>query len=368
MDQLPSAPSPPTAAPPPAAATPAAQPVVMPEPRRHWLLAPALWGLLAILALAVGGFIAYTNLARELTNTRAELAAARADVVAEAAQATRIAHEVEGRVDDLARELDQVKEQRAALDQLYLDLTRGRDEATLLDIERTITLAAQDLRFTGHVPGALSALQGADARLARLDRPQYLPLRRALARDIDRLRGVPVVDITGIALKLDQVATSIDALPMLSDAAAKPARVVPPPAPAVHTAPAKPESTWDRVRAWMGDEFGDLVRIREVDTPETLLLSNVQQQLVRDQFRLRLLDARQALLARNERIFRADLTEAQALLNRYFDAKSANGSAMLLQLRQLAQSTLSVEVPSLDESLAAVRATRPVPPPPAATR
>ncbi|HUL66401.1 MAG TPA: uroporphyrinogen-III C-methyltransferase [Burkholderiaceae bacterium] len=326
-----------------------------PVARRRWFVAPALWGTIAIVALALAGWIGYSNLKRGLADLRAQWGAAREDIVAEATRATRVAREVQSRVDDLARDLEQVKDQRAALDQLYLELARGRDEATLLDVERLITLAAQDLRFTGHVAGALNALQAADARLARMDRPQYVGLRRALGRDIEKLRAVPVVDVTGIALKLDQVAASVDALPLLSDPAAKPARAaVPPPSP-----PTRPESIWDKVRAWLADEFGDLVRIREIETPDSLLLSGLQQQLVRSQFRLRLLDARQALLARNERVFRADLAEAQSLLTRYFDVKSANGGAMLLQLRQLAQSTLSVDVPTLDESLAAIRATRP---------
>jgi uncharacterized protein HemX len=351
MDQLPSAPPPASTDTPPASASAVTAPAVT---RRRWFVAPAFWGAIALLALALAGWIAYSNLKRGLDDLRAQWATAREEVVAEAAKATRSAREVESRVDDLARDLEQVKDQRAALDQLYLELARGRDEATLLDVERLITLAAQDLRFTGHVAGALNALQAADARLARMDRPQYVGLRRALGRDIEKLRAVPVVDVTGIALKLDQVASSVDALQLLSDPAAKPARVAPPPSP-----PTRPESGWDKVRSWLGDEFGDLVRIREIETPDSLLLSGVQQQLVRTQFRLRLLDARQALLARNERVFRADLGEAQSLLTRYFDIKSANGGAMLLQLKQLAQSTLSVDVPTLDESLAAIRATRP---------
>src|SRR6266850_185740 len=196
MDQLSPAPPPSSTDIPPA--TPAA--VVMPVVRRRWFHVPALWGTLAIVALAVGGLVAYAELARNLDGLRGQFAATRSDLITEASRATRIAREVEARVDDLARELDQVKAQRAALDQLYLELARGRDEATLLDVERLITLAAQDLRFTGHVAGALNALQAADARLARMDRPQYLGLRRALARDIEKLRAVPVVDVTGIAL------------------------------------------------------------------------------------------------------------------------------------------------------------------------
>jgi uroporphyrin-3 C-methyltransferase len=347
MDQLPPTP-PPISTDIPPVTTP-------PVTRRRWFHAPSFWGAIAILALAIGIWIAYSDLARGLQTLREQLTVARADLVAEAERATRAARDAEARVDDLARELDQVKSQRAALDQLYLELARGRDEATLLDVERLITLAAQDLRFTGHVAGALNALQAADARLARMDRPQYVGLRRAIGRDIEKLRSVPVVDVTGIALKLDQIATSVDGLPLLSDPAARPARAAPLPPPQA----AKPETIWERVRALMADEFGDLVRIREVETPDSLLLTGAQQQLVRSQFRLRLLDARQALLARNERVFRADLVEAQSLLIRYFDVKGASGGAMLLQLRQFAQSTLSVDVPGLDESLAAIRATHP---------
>lgn len=324
--------------------------------QRRWL-ATAI-GAVLVLALAAAGLVGYLELARSLEATRAQVTAAREDMVAEAARATRIAREVEARVDDLGRALELVRAQRAALDQLYLELARGRDEATLLDVERLVTLAAQDLRFTGHVASALSAMQAADARLARLDRPQYLGLRRALARDIDRLRSVPVIDLTGIALKLDQVAAAIDGIALLSEPAARPARV--PEAQAPAAAPARAPTTWEKVRAWLADEFGDLVRIREVETPDALLLTGMQQRLVRSQFRLRLLDARQALLGRNEKIFRADLTEALALLTRYFDVKSAGGGATLLQLRQLAQSNLSVDIPNLDESLHAIRATRPI--------
>ena len=93
--------------------------------------------------------------------------------------------------------------QREALEQLYADLSRGRDEAALVEVERLITLGAQELQISGNVPTALAALQTADTRLARLESPRFLPLRRVLARDIERLRAAPAVDITGIALKID---------------------------------------------------------------------------------------------------------------------------------------------------------------------
>jgi uroporphyrinogen III methyltransferase/synthase len=124
-----------------------------------------------------------------------------------------------------------------------------------------------------------------------------------------------------------------------------------------------PTGAWEHVRAWLAQEFGDLVRIHEVETPAALLLSSSQQQLVRERLKLRLLSARQALLARNDRLFRSDLAEAQATIHRYFDARGAGPAAALAQLKQIAQNTLAIDVPTLNESLAALRAVRNAPPP-----
>jgi uncharacterized protein HemX len=256
----------------------------------------------------------------------------------------------------LEAQLAEEQGQREALQQLYADLSRGRDEAAVVEVERLVANAAQDLQLAGNVNAALAALQAADARLARLDNARLLPMRRALARDIERLRAAPAVDVTGMALKLDQLAQGAESWPLLSDgrpvARGAPASGSPPPPQGAAN------DAWARLRAWVAREFGDLVRIREVATPEALLLGPAQQQLVRQQLRLRLLGARQALLARNDRVFRADLVEAEALVTRYFDAAAPAVTAAVTQLRQLAKSALSVEVPSIGESVAASRQLR----------
>jgi uroporphyrinogen III methyltransferase/synthase len=297
---------------------------------------------------------------RETQRLRQQLERFESETAAALAESARSAADARNRIARLEEEIDRVKESRAALDQLYLELTRGRDDAALIEVERLVTLAEQELRVTGNVASALAALQSADARLARLERPQLVNLRRAIGRDIERLRAVPAVDLTGLALKLDQIAQGVDAWPLLAEVTARPART------ALTRAEAEKKGVEPaadgfsaRLRAWLAREFGDLVRIREVDTPEALLLTAAQQQLVRHQLRLRLLDARLALLARNDRLFRADLAEAQTLLARYFDTKHPAAAGAALQLRQIAQATLNVELPALNDSLGALRALRP---------
>jgi uroporphyrin-3 C-methyltransferase len=98
------------------------------------------------------------------------------------------------------------------------------------------------------VSGALAALQVADAKLQRLDRPQFVPLRRALARDMDRLKAVPYVDVSGIALRLDQAIAGVDALPLALEERVPAAQPEP---------PAKDEPAWRRSVREVWQESGN---------------------------------------------------------------------------------------------------------------
>ena len=120
------------------------------------------------------------------------------------------------------------------------------------------------------------------------------------------------------------------------------------------------ERTLDSIQRELG-EYRDLIRIRVVEAPDAMLLGQQPQLMVRQQLRLRLLNARQALLARNDRLYRADLAEAQALLNRYFDVRQRDTAAALASMKQLASAPLSVETPNINDSVSAVRAVRTAP-------
>lgn len=333
---------------------PPPSPIAAAERPSRWRHAP--W--LVVIAVAIAGVVAYRDLARGNAELRDQVAQLARDTTPALARAQKEALDAQRQLAEVKQTVDSMQADRGALDQLVGDVVRMRDEAALIDIERLVTLASAELQISGHVPTALAALQAADQRLLQVDRPQYVGLRRALAHDIERLRAVPQIDFTGLALRIDQLVQGVDSWPLLSDAkpahAAAAAKSAPPPAP--------PQGAWNTLRAWVAQEFGDLIRIREVETPEALLLSSSQQQLVRERLKLRLLSARQALLARNDKLFRSDLAGAQATINRYFDARAAGPSAALVQLKQIAQTTLAVDVPSLNESLAALRALRTAPP------
>lgn len=250
------------------------------------------------------------------------------------------------RLAQLEARLAESQSQQLALEALYQELSRSRDEWALAEIEQILTIASQQLQLAGNVQAALVALQTADARLARSDRPQFIPLRRVLARDIDRLRATPNVDTVGIALKLDQAIASADTLPMAFDQRMAGARA---------DAAPREERVWARLGAEVWSEIRSLVRVRNLERADAPLLPPSEAYFLRQNLKLRLLNARLALLERNETVFRADVQAAADWINRYFDPRSKQAVATLATLRQISGSGLRIELPAVSESLAAVR-------------
>jgi uroporphyrin-3 C-methyltransferase/uroporphyrinogen III methyltransferase/synthase len=261
----------------------------------------------------------------------------------------------------------EAQSQQAALEQLYQDLSKNRDEWALSEIEQVLSTASQQLQLAGNVQGALIALANADRSLSRSDKPQFITIRRAIARDMEKLKALPAVDLAGVALRLDNVIAEVDTLPLLSDE--KPAL---PAAPAPlrpkarakgqPAAPAQPLTAGERLtetwRAWsreMWDDIRQLIRVRSVETPEALMLSPSESYFVRENLKLRLLNARLALLSRNESAFRDDLNTAQGMLTRYFDTRARSTQAAQAGLRQVQANNLAIEMPTLADSLNAVR-------------
>jgi uroporphyrin-3 C-methyltransferase/uroporphyrinogen III methyltransferase/synthase len=274
---------------------------------------------------------------------------------------------LQGKVSVLEARQSESQNQQAALEQLYRDLAKNRDDWALAEIEQVLSTASQQLQLAGNVRSALVALQSADARLSRVDRPQFIAIRRAIAQDIEKLKSLPSVDLTGVAVRLDSLVAQVDAMPLLSDE--KPGIIAPSPKTKLSNRQ-KIESNsafdWrvemqERWTAWSSELWSDLkqlMRIRTVTAPEALLLTPEQAFFARENVKLRLLNARVALLSRNDAAFRSDLAEADRALQRYFDLRDPHTRAGRELIRQIRESVLNIEMPTLSHSLAAVRQSR----------
>ena len=279
---------------------------------------------------------------------------------------------------ELAKSLQKVEvtnAETAATVRSVQDLAKDLQGKVALLENRQIEAQSQQLQLAGNVQGALIALQNADRSLARSDKPQFITIRRAIAKDTEKLKALPSLDLIGVALRIDNVIAQVDTLPMLADekpvlpAPVRARRMDPPKtakgaAGVVPVVPAAPDETslWGRTRvtwqAWTHEMWTDLrqlIRVRQVTTPEALMLSPEQAYFLRENLKLRLLNARLALMSRNEVAFRTDLVAAQDALSKYFDSRAASTQSAQALLRQVQANNVAIELPSLSDSLNAVR-------------
>jgi uroporphyrin-3 C-methyltransferase len=262
-------------------------------------------------------------------------------------QAQEASREALAKLSQLEVKLAESQNQQVALEALYQELSRSRDEWVLAEIDQILSIASQQLQLAGNVRAALVALQMADTRLARSGRPQFAPLRKVIAADIERLKAAPSLDIPGLAIKLDQVIASTDSLPLSQDAR--------PPVRADGEAAKTADDLWSRLGTDFWNGLKQLVRVQNMERPDAPLLTPSQAFFVRENLKLRLLNARLALLARDEATFRSDLKTAGAWLDRYFDKKARATGLAQASLAQIAAGGTSMALPTIDDSLAAVR-------------
>jgi uroporphyrin-III C-methyltransferase len=308
-----------------------------------------------LLALAAAGFSAWqayesrrvaAQLDLDLARKLAEIETIGSDSRRLSTDARDVARDVEARLGQIEARLVGIQNQRLAMDSLYQELSQSRDEWTLAEVEQILLVASQQLQLASNVKAALIALEAADARLARSDRPQLTQLRRVVAEDIERLKASPFVDVTGIGLKLERIIASVDDMPLSIET--RPAVV----------ADAKSDSTahgWRLMLAEVWTDLLSLVRIERVDSPAGPPLAPDQAFFLRENVKLRLLGARLALLARDEIGYKADLTAATEWFTRYYDATATSVTSALETLDQLAQSDIRIELPNVGASLDAVR-------------
>ena len=260
--------------------------------------------------------------------------------------------------------------QRSQLEGLMLSLSRSRDENLLVDIDAGIRVAMQQAAITGSAEPLVAMLKQADERLTRQDQPRLDGVRRAIARDLDRVKAVGLVDIPTLTIKLDEAARLVDELPLLAHALPRPVSTQSKPVAAtaspaarvpIGAAPAAQApwwQTWDggwaavSERVW--NEAKSLIRVTRIDHPEAMLLAPENAFFIRENLKLRLLNARLALLSRQFDTAQGDLQVAQTALERYFD-RSARPTVLTAELlRQVRAQARHVSVPKPDDTLVAL--------------
>lgn len=304
--------------------------------------------LLVVLALAGTGLLwqkvhgMQESLARQSSDTQARALEARAA----AREAQDLARETAARQAVSDAKLAEVTVQRTQIDELMLSLSRSRDETLVVDLESSIRLAQQQAQLALSAEPLLAALRTADQRLERAAQPRLEPVRRAIARDTEQIRATQITDTQGVLDKLDDLVRQIDDVPLLNavPSAQRSAVVAEPPA----------EQWWLRLWQLVRAEATQLLRVSRIDQPDAVLLAPEQAYFLRENLKLRLLNVRMGLLARQFPSARADAAGAAFALHRYFDPAARRTQQFANTLSEVQAQLKSVELPRVDETLTAL--------------
>ncbi len=231
----------------------------------------------------------------------------------------------------------------------YAELLKGRVNWLVDEIEVTLNTASQQLLLSGNVPVATAVLENVEQRLSRFEQPELLPIKQAISQDLAALKNRPYLNISATALRLDRLESAVDSLPLLVDSTMNAQNAEPAPT-------SKAGSFWTRAWDNTSELVKSMVEVRKLDNNDAMLIGSEQVFYLRENLRMRLLDARLALLQHNSEVYQNDLAAIEETVKRYFDVQSPNTQTWLKEVGELK----SVEIrmisdESLKASLAAVR-------------
>lgn len=337
-------------------------------PLAHAPAAPG-WTWLSLL-IGATGLGCSVLLWQKVNGMQEQLARQTADASTQAVEARTLAKEAQDVVRDAASKLsvmearvNEVSLQRTHLEELVRNLSRSRDETLVIDIESAVRLAQQQTQLTGSTEALIATLRTASKRLERAAQPRLIPLQKAIASDIELLRQSTVTDTASLLSRLDDLVRLADDLPLLnaqplSEHQRQLPRQPSQPLPAHTTLGWSDWLWWQQLpgKLWDGmrEEASELLRVSRIDQPDAVLLAPGQDFFLRENLKLKLLNARLAILARQYDAARADIGTAQTTLAKYFSPsarRTHNAQAMLAQLQQHLRDT---QLPTLDNTLTAL--------------
>ena len=279
----------------------------------------------------------------------------------------------------LARLQTQVSDlqlQLGNLDQAFQALTdSGSDLVLLNDIDHLVSIASQQLTLGGNVANAIVALETAQARLSRANRPALAAVQQSLNGDLERLRAAAIVDVPALAAQLEQLNGLLGQAPLLvPDNAAPGVKRLPATqdTQARTFAPfqANAESAWwqnalDGSVHWLGQAWSVLshdlagfISVRRVDDRAALLISPEQADQLRLTLRLRIMTAQLALMMKQADVWKVELDAINVALSSHFDVQSPVTQRALRLATRLVDTPVDTRLPVLGQTQSALEAVR----------
>lgn len=334
----------------------AAEPPKATRPRTGTTVAALMALLLAVLALAAGGYLGYVYYEKQQpfnAELRTALKELRSDTAQIEEKRAALQAALQKEHDTFKGQLDHTSDVqdtlRRAVDKVISDLGRNRNDWVLAEAEQLLLMANYRLQLARDTQTAVVALRAADRRLEQLADPALLPIRKLIADEITEVQSLGRADVPGIALQLGSLANAVGKLPLDTDRTFRPLSTA-----AVSQAPEGEGSGWRFLREIWHDLIG-LVRIRVSADVQKPLLSPEQSYFLQENLRLMLYGAQLAALHGDSDTYRQNIDAAQAWIKDYFDVDAQAVNNTQQELERLIHEKIVIEPPDISGSLDALR-------------
>jgi uroporphyrin-3 C-methyltransferase len=267
---------------------------------------------------------------------------------------TRLAADIERLDRELDRRrdlLDSLPPRMSSLEQAVAGLQgvslEARNTYLVAEAEYYMQIANAQLQLAGNPYLASLALEQADDRLLQLADPALTDVRRALSDEIAALGAVEKPDLAGATLTLGSLSRVVDSLPLRGTGGV---------ADDDTGVEEDPEASgFDRAWNSVKDAFRGSFSVTRPGDDQVPLLTPEAEPLLRSNLSLMLQAARLALLRGEQSVFEQSLDDADAWLELYFDAGSAQVAAARQTIADIRGDYSATTPPDISTSLRLLR-------------
>ncbi|MFN3019090.1 uroporphyrinogen-III C-methyltransferase [Vibrio coralliilyticus] len=249
------------------------------------------------------------------------------------AKATEITHKTETVLSQQQKSIESL--------QLAIADVKGRrpNDWLLAEADYLVKLAGRKLFLEHDAVSATKLMESADQRIAALNDPSLVPLRKSMANDITKLKSVPIIDREGLVLRLTALQQQVDSLPL--------ANAILPEAPEQ-----KEQQVSEDIYDWknnlmtsLKDFSENFITFRTRDGNVIPLLSPEQHFYLKENIKAKLETAIKAVYVEQQDIYQTALTTADKWSSSFFNQDVNTVIEFNKTLEMLSKQNVQVDYP-----------------------
>lgn len=307
--------------------------------------------IILVMAATGAGYFAFTQLTQQIDQLSSTSKAVKQDTAVLSNKLQSKTKQLDTHLSGLSKNLEQLQQSsNERIDLLQQQVGKNRRQWLIAEAEYLVSVANTRLQLAGDLDTAIIALQTADQRLKENGDPMTFAVREQLAKEIITLKSTELPDTVGLSsqlLALEDAVSKMD----ISEPHAGTAQ-----APEIGKGDSSPipENIQETLNdAW--ENFSKLIVVRRNDKPMAALMTPERVELIRKNLALKLESARLALINQQQTLYSESIAISKTWLSDYFDIDNPSVKTAIEQLKQLENTNIKAELPSIALSLKMLR-------------